>query len=144
VQGTVVIIPVLAGKQGTGVAELGNQGIIMKINEIVTESTDKQLPKVSQAGAVHAKRYDDLDTYYSMYRFGIALANHDAVNHAQGPARDKFTVWAYTDGDEEIIKKAEKSFGSKGTDIVKGPSEENDTINITSPIAKPKRNKYGV
>jgi hypothetical protein len=133
-----------AGKQGTGVAELGSQGIIMKINEIIAESTDKKLPKVAQAGAVHAKRYDDLDTYYGMYRFGVALANHNKDNPTQGPARDKFTVWAYTDGDEEIIKKAEKSFGTKGTDIVKGPSEENDTINITSPIAKPKRNKYGV
>jgi hypothetical protein len=116
----------------------------MKINEIITEATNKGLPKVSQAGAVHAKRFDELDTYYHMYRFGIALANHNADNPPVGPARDKFTVWAYTDGDEQIIKAAEKNMGTKGTEISKSPSTETENIYTTSPVAKVNRNKYGV
>jgi hypothetical protein len=116
----------------------------MLINEIITEGKDKGLPKVSQAGAVHAKRYDELDTYYSMYRFGIAMAGHHKDGPAHGPAQDKFTVWAYTDGDEEIIKQAEKNFGSRGTEIAKGPSRETENIHVVSPVAKVKKNKYGV
>jgi hypothetical protein len=117
----------------------------MLIREIIAEASNKNLPKVSQAAAVHAKRYDALDTYYTMYRFGIAMADHrDDNNPPLGPARDKFTVWAYTHGDEEIIRQAEKNFGTKGTEISKGPSRENGTINKTSPVAKVKKNKYGV
>lgn len=116
----------------------------MLINEIITEGKNKGLPKTSQAGAVHAMRFDDLDTYYHMYRFGVAMANHSADNPPVGPARDKFTVWSYTDGDEKIVRAAEKNMGTKGTDISKSPSKETENINIVSPVAKPKRNKYGI
>ena len=116
----------------------------MKISDIITEGKDKDLPKTAQAGAVHAMRFDDLDTYYHMYRFGIAMANHNADNPPVGPARDKFTVWSYTDGEEQIVRAAEKNMGTKGTELAKAPSSETENIYTVSPVPKKKRNKYGV
>lgn len=116
----------------------------MLIKDIITEQKDKTLPKVSQAGAVHAVRFDDLDTYYRMYRFGMAMADPHSSSHPLGPAQDTFSVWMYTDQEAEIVARGEKTFGTKGTTIVKGPSRETENINITSPVARPKRNKYGV
>jgi hypothetical protein len=51
----------------------------------------------------------------------------------------------YTDAEIKKVDGAAKNQGIKSTTIVaKGPSSEIDIVNTTSPVAKPKRNKYGV
>jgi hypothetical protein len=51
----------------------------------------------------------------------------------------------YTDADEEIVNRAAKNQGITGKTLVaKGPSSELKSINTVSPVAQPKRNKYGV
>jgi hypothetical protein len=118
----------------------------MKISEIIVEAREKKLPKSSREAAPHAKQFTDIDQYYGMYRFGIAMAaqpDHDSP--VEGPAKDVPTVWMYTDAEEEIVNKAAKNQGISGKTIVaRGPSKELNTINKTSPVAKPKKNKYGV
>lgn len=118
----------------------------MKIFEIIVEDKKKKLSKTLRNAGPHARQYDDIDQYYGMYRFGIAMAKSpDDPGYAEGPAKDIPAVWMYTDADEEIVNRAEKNQGIKGRTIVqKGPSKENKSINTVSPVAKPKKNKYGI
>jgi hypothetical protein len=117
----------------------------MKIYEIISESKSKKLSKSSREAAPHAKQMD-IDQYYQMYRFGIAMAGEPEKSAPKdGPAKDQPTVWMYTNADEEIVNRAAKNQGITGKTIVKkGPSSELKTINTTSPVASSKKNKYGV
>lgn len=118
----------------------------MKIYEIITEDKEKKLSKTIRASAPHAKQFQGIDQYYGMYRFGIAMAGEPEKSAPkEGPAKDVPTVWMYTDAEEDIVNRAAKNQGIKGTTIVaKGPSSEIKSINKLSPVASPKRNKYGV
>ena len=118
----------------------------MKIYEIIVEAKEKKLPKSSRESAVHAKQFTGIDQYYGMYRFGIAMAGEPETSAPkEGPAKDVPAVWMYTKAEEDIVKKAAKNQGIKGTTIVaKGPSTELKSTNKVSPVAKPKTNKYGV
>jgi hypothetical protein len=118
----------------------------MKIREIINEKAEKHLGKNIKQSGIHAKQYQDMDQYYGMYRLGIAMAGapDKSINKA-GPAKDNPTVWLYSKGEEDILKQAEKNQGVKGKSIIKsGPSEELKTTNTVSPVAKIKRNQYGI
>ena len=118
----------------------------MKIREILIEKAEKKLPKNSRQSAPHAKQFQDIDQYYGMYRFGVAMAGApEKGTHKAGPAKDVPAVWMYSQGEEDIVKKAASNQGISGKTIVaKGPSEELKTTNTQSIVAKPKRNKFGV
>ena len=118
----------------------------MKIIEIIVEDTSKKLPKSTREAIPHAKQFVDIDQYYGMYRFGVAMAAApDGETPKEGPAKDVPAVWMYSKGEEDIVKKAQKNQGIKGKTLVSsGPSEEVPSTNVTSPVAAPKRNKYGV
>ena len=117
----------------------------MKASEFITETNKKgKVRKALKHAGPHARRYDGLDTYYDMYRLGIALADHTAPS--VGPTSHSPAVWVQGSEEAEMLDKAERAIGAKGTVVVPtGPSEElPKVINSTSPVAKPKRNKYGV
>lgn len=118
----------------------------MKIYEIIREATEKKLSKSSREAAPHAKQFQGIDQYYGMYRFGIAMAGEPEKSAPkEGPAKDVPAVWMYTDAEEEIVSKAAKNQGIKGKTIVaRGPSAELKSVNTVSPVAKIKKNKYGV
>jgi hypothetical protein len=80
---------------------------------------------------------------YRIYRFSLAMANHE-IKEKEGPVSNHAVVVAYTDGDEEIIKAAEKHTGRKGNLAADRGSHEPHSTYTTSPVAAPKRNKYGV
>lgn len=80
---------------------------------------------------------------YRIYRFSMAMADH-TMAHKEGPVGNHAVIVAYTDGDEEIIKGAEKTTGRKSNLVADRGSNEPDSTYTMSPIAKPKRNKYGV
>jgi hypothetical protein len=80
---------------------------------------------------------------YNIYRFGMAMADH-TINYAEGPAAQSAVIVAYTDADDEIIKGGSRQTGHKGRLIADKESHEPNSTNTTSPVAKPKRNKYGV
>ena len=117
----------------------------MRAKEFLNEhNADKPIRKNMQRSGYYAKRYDDMDTYYDMYRLGVAIAG-GSDTPALGPARAHPTVWIGNEVENEIIKTAEKALGIKGTVIVpKGPSEEYSDTDTVSPVAKVKRNRYGV
>lgn len=118
----------------------------MKAHEILTEKSEKKLSKNLRRSGSHAKQYQDIDQYYGMYRFGLAMASApDGDTPKEGPAKDVPAVWMYSKGEEDIVNKAAKNQGISGSTIIsKGPSEELKSTNKQSPVAKPKPNRYGV
>jgi hypothetical protein len=118
----------------------------MKIFEIVSES--KFLYKGVGKSLSNLQTYPQLDVNdnpYLAYRFGIALAGSPARNMDKyGPIGSEFTTVGYSDGDQEIIDNVAKHFGVKPNIHGKKGSVESTGTNTVSPVAKPKRNKYGV
>ena len=117
----------------------------MRAKEFLNEqNADKPLRKNMQQSGPFAKRYDTMDTYYDMYRLGVAIAG-GSNTPAEGPARAHPSIWITNEIDDEKVKTAEKAVGIKGTVIVpKGSSQESIGTETASPVASIKRNKYGV
>lgn len=117
----------------------------MRAKEFLNEQNAvKPLRKNMQRSGPYAKRYDDMDTYYDMYRLGVAIAG-GANTPAEGPAQAHPSIWITNEVDDEKVKTAERAVGVKGTVIVpKGPSEEYKDTESVSPVAKVKRNRYGI
>lgn len=87
---------------------------------------------------------------YMQYRMGMAVAGaraHQAgdVNFEQESAFGENLVHVmYAPEDEETIKLASKMMGVRPTKITDTASREPKATNTQSPVAKPKKNKYGV
>ncbi len=107
------------------------------------KSVKQSMPNLTSSGVL-----DNNNHPYLAYRFGIALAASPGSDNMaeKGPIGSDFTMVDYTDADEEIRKVASKRMGIKfdrGTG--RGSEELSDTIiNKVSPVAAPKKNKYGV
>lgn len=121
----------------------------MRAKEFINEGS-KPLRKSVKQSLPNLTSPDSLDNNnrpYMAYRFGVALAAApDPDNmYEKGPLGSNFNMVDYTEADEEIRKAAAKKMGikfNKGTG--KGSAELENVINKTSPVAKPKRNKYGI
>jgi hypothetical protein len=96
-----------------------------------TMSTAFQFPTMPSANA------------YAAYRFGMAMADH-TINYPEGPAGNSAVIVAYTPEEEEIIAAGSRQTGHKGSILANKGSTESDSTEIQSPVAKPKRNRYGV
>lgn len=65
--------------------------------------------------------------------------------HSQGPLGSNFITADYTDAETAIRQTAEKRMGVKSVEVSsKGSEEMRDVVNTQSPVAAPKRNRYGV
>lgn len=108
----------------------------------------KSLRKSIKQSMSNLSRYDTLDNNnqpYLAYRFGVALAGSpDGDMDKRGPLGSAFTMADYTEADTEIRRGAEKVMGVKQSSSTGKGSKELDIVNTTSPVAKPKKNKYGV
>lgn len=87
---------------------------------------------------------------YMQYRLGMAVASARADKAGHVDFRQE-SAWAenltqvmYAPEDEETIILASKLMGVKPTRITDNASHEPPNTNSVSPVAKPKRNKYGV
>lgn len=87
---------------------------------------------------------------YVQYRTMIAAGMTDGTNTPDMDAKSwvgKHKVaYPYTDEEVEKLKKAYKAAGANHQDLNHGDlrSQELDSTNKVSPVAKPKKNKYGV
>ena len=80
---------------------------------------------------------------YMQYRFGMAMANPNM--EPAGPMSGDPLITAYTDADMQKVKDAAKAVGAGAiTHISDGISNEPVETNKVSPVAKPKKNKYGI
>lgn len=116
----------------------------MKIREIIEEGKIRADSYYALPNTRIHPTLDNSNPYHS-YRFGVALAGSpDTEFDKDGPVGQKMTTISYTTADDEIVRKAEKEIGAKGKDITSKKSLEYPETNTTSPIAKKKKNKYGV
>ena len=124
----------------------------MKIHEIIIESIGT-VPERHQNATVGLHIYDDGHTWasdYSHYRLGLALASTDGkmVPHTDSASwiGKRKTAHPYTDVESEMLKRAYEAIGVRHHDVNKGDleSQEVKDTNTVSPVAKPKRNQYGV
>jgi hypothetical protein len=118
----------------------------VKIKDIIVEAS--RLRRSAEAAIPDAQFYPALDNSspYDSYRFGIALAGSpDETMDRHGPTQSKMVTLAYTDGDAEIINKANEIMGVKSKALTSKKSQESSTVDTKSgPVANIKRNRYGV
>lgn len=87
---------------------------------------------------------------YTMYRLGMAVAGTDGKIEPDMDSSSWIGKWKtthpYSNEEQEMLKKAYKAVGAKYKDLNHGnmDSDELKTTNSVSPVAKPKKNKYGV
>lgn len=125
----------------------------MKIREIISEAKKGKMTKRQKQSTRGVHVYSDaekMNSDYTAYRLGMAVAGCNGKD----PVEVKSSSWIgkrksahpYSKEEAEMLKQAYKAVGANYKDLNHGDmeSKELDTINKTSPVAAPKRNKYGV
>ena len=117
----------------------------MRANEFIKEGKGGTADlKPHHAKAAPRGERIDTDTFYGMYRLGVAIAG-DGNAFKHGPVNDQPTVWVRYPGEQEKLDKAKKILGVGSTVVVAdATSHEMDSTNKVSPVAKVKKNKYGI
>jgi hypothetical protein len=125
----------------------------MKVTEIISESKQAKITKRQSQSSRGISTYSDAEksnTDYVAYKLGQAMASTDGKTDPEIDAKSwygkKKTVHPYTEVENEMFKRAAKAVGAKYDDVNHGDmrSLELDSVQKISPVAKPKRNKYGV
>jgi len=128
----------------------------MRVKELLAENADAPGNTGGSANKMHGhheaaikgmETYPDLPAhYYNMYRFGVHMAGSPADQDmkAVGSVANQMVTLAYSDADQDIINKSKKALGLKGKQLTSKASKEVSDTNTVSPVAKPKKNKYGV
>lgn len=126
----------------------------MKIKDIIVEANKAgKVPRRYQDATRGLNKFSDGDRWngdYTQYRLGLALAQTDGKTMPEADkeswvGKSKVT-FPYTEEEQEMLKLAYKAVNADYDDLNKGDlrSMEGDTINKSSVVAKPKKNKYGV
>lgn len=121
----------------------------MKINEIIAEGKDRGVMRAMHTQALsNLTQYDALDSNtnpYLSYRFGVALAGAPRVDmDHKSPIGSNFNIIDYSPADAAIRKGAERAIGIKPSRSTGKGSKELTSVNVKSPVAAKKKNKYGV
>ena len=116
----------------------------MRAREFLKEDADNLQP-------THKSAIDDMisipnmDAYYEFYRFmNLTAGEPEGKITPTGKLRDTPVALPYTDHDLEMIKRAAKKMGKTITQLTPNGSNELDGTNKNSPVAKIKKNRYGV
>jgi hypothetical protein len=123
----------------------------MRARDFILLEDDDQFD-MSNPELTRARYFPDMDKYYQLYRLTLDMAGINTppdqkVNDIDGegwPASNNAVMLAYTKVDDDIINKALKKRGFKQKMTSDGDSNEHKHVNKVSPVAKPKRNRYGV
>jgi hypothetical protein len=120
----------------------------MRAREFVTEAANGVLHDYQEKALAGAKVFPNMDQFYELYRFGLAMAGSpdfpDYDPTSASPAGNHPSTVSYTKGEEDIIQAALKKMGKDQYHLTSaGSSEPKDTNNI-SPVSQPKKNRYGV
>lgn len=127
----------------------------MRAREFIAEGQNGKVPEAEHEASVgmHVYREDSTSTWasdYKLYRLGLALACTDGTSVPEMDEESwigkKKTAHPYTKLEAEMLKRAYLAVGAKYDDLNKGDlrSLELSDVNKQSPVAKPKRNKYGI
>jgi hypothetical protein len=118
----------------------------MRAKEFVVESSKEDMSDSAIAAIPNARIWPELDNSspYMAYRFGVALAGAPNKEMPQvGPVKQNMVTIGYTDADDEITQAAGRMMGTSSKSLSSKGSKENN-VNKSSPVAKPKKNRYGV
>lgn len=119
----------------------------MRAKEFITETTKalRKSAKASISGLRKNKHLDNNNNPYLAYRMGVAMAGApDETMDQYGPLGSNFITVDYSDGDSKIRQAAEKIMGVPSQEVTGRGSDETDTVSTRSPVASPKKNRYGV
>jgi hypothetical protein len=125
----------------------------MRANEFISETKDTNMTKRQNQSTTGVHTYSDgerVNGDYTAYRLGMAVAGADGTNKLDMDPKSwvgkKKTTHPYTQEESDMLKQAYKAVGAVYKDLNKGDmkSKELETTNRVSPVAKPKRNQYGV
>lgn len=127
----------------------------MKIKEIVLEEKVGKLSARLQQPTVGINKFRDqqfADRVYELNRVMMAVAAADGINplapevDSESWAGRNNLAFPYTDAEQKMLKAAFGAVGSHYEDLNNGDleSQELKSTNKTSPVAKPKRNKFGI
>jgi hypothetical protein len=139
-------------------------GFSMRINELLNEADDggnnagqgSATKRPSKSSNVHdqyhsaiqgMETYTDPNSYYTMYRFGVDMASGPKEHYPYdpaGPIGNQMATLAYTDVEQKIIDNSKKNLGLKSKKLTSKDSTEHTDTHVSSPVAKVKRNKYGI
>ena len=125
----------------------------MRAREFIAEVRQAKMTKrLNQSTRGVHTFYDSerANSDYTMYRLSMACA----MSNGKDPVEIDPKSWIgktkaafpYTQEEVDMLKQGYKAVGANYKDINRGDleSKELDTINRASPVAKPKKNKYGV
>ena len=123
----------------------------MKASEIITEAlkdNDIIHPEHEAVMSKTVKFPDITNQYYHMYRLGMNLAGQsgaDTKMTAKSSAMaNNLIITPYHDTEMKMVKNAAREMGHPTEEIVKSKSQEPGSVNTASPVARAKKNKYGV
>ena len=126
----------------------------MKIRDIVTEENKKgKISKRQQQPTRGLNKFTDGERWnsdYTLYRLGLAVASTDGKTVPDTDKESWVGKWKvtapYSQADQDMLKQAYKAVGADYEDVNNGDmrSQELNSTNKSSPVAKPKKNKYGV
>jgi hypothetical protein len=124
----------------------------MKIKDIIQESVG-ELKDRQRRATRGLNRFTDgkkWNSDYTLYRLGLALASTDGKTMPEVDEESWLGKWKltapYSQEEQEMLNLAYKAVHANHEDMNHGDlrSQEGPTIQKTSPVAKPKKNKYGV
>jgi hypothetical protein len=124
----------------------------MKIKDIIQESVG-ELGDRQRRATRGLNRFTDgkkWNSDYTLYRLGLALAATDGKTMPDVDEESWLGKWKltapYSKEEQEMLDLAYKTVHANHEDMNHGDmrSQEGPTIQKTSPVAKPKKNKYGV
>jgi hypothetical protein len=112
----------------------------MRAKEFIKEGhyAEKAIDPRHEAAISGLKMFPDLDQYYDIYRFGLAMAAQPDANPLgakHGAIENNPTTISYTDAEEEIIMRAAKRMGMEYKQLSNRGSFEPDDTHKVSPVA---------
>lgn len=125
----------------------------MKVYEVISEARQARPTKRQSQSSKGMHLFGDAEkanSDYVQFRLGMAVASTDGKTMPNIDAKSwigkKKAAFPYTQEEADMLKLAYKAVGADYKDLNHGDmkSKELDTINKSSPVSKPKRNKYGV
>ena len=126
---------------------------VSEMERSLEESTQQKISKRKQQSTNGLNTYGDSERMsgdYTSYRLGMAVACADGKTPIDMKAKSWIgkskSTHPYTQEEQDMLKQAYKVVGASYKDLNKGDmkSKELDETYTKSPIAKPKKNQYGV
>lgn len=126
---------------------------IAEMEAELNESSQAKISKRKQQSTAGLNTYGDSEHVsgdYTAYRLGMAVAGANGKDPIDMKAKSwigkKKSTHPYTQEEQDMLKQAYEAVGAEYTDLNAGDmkSKELDSTHKVSPVAAPKRNKYGV